>query len=102
MALRLIQAAARVSSVCNDVVGDICGIISGATGATIALEIVRLIGRSGAAGIWVSVMVSSCVAALTVGGKAFGKRLAMERSRDIVLAFGRFLSVFKRMKKARL
>lgn len=102
MALRLIRSAAKVSSVCNDVVGDICGIISGATGATIALSIAGLIGRSGAVGIWVSVMLSSCVAALTVGGKAFGKRLAMENSRQIVLGFGRFLSFFKRMKKARL
>ena len=31
-ALKLLRNADRVSSVCNDVVGDICGIVSGATG----------------------------------------------------------------------
>ena len=30
-ALKLLRNADRVSSVCNDVVGDICGIVSGAT-----------------------------------------------------------------------
>ena len=34
-ALSLLRNADRVSSVCNDVVGDICGIVSGATSAVI-------------------------------------------------------------------
>ena len=34
----LLRNAGKVSSVCNDVVGDICGIISGAAAAVIAVE----------------------------------------------------------------
>ena len=37
--LTLIKNSVRVSSVCNDVIGDICGIISGSTSASIALII---------------------------------------------------------------
>ena len=38
-ALKLLRNADRVSSVCNDVVGDICGIVSGATGAVIVARL---------------------------------------------------------------
>ena len=35
-AIRLLRNAERVSSICNDVVGDICGVVSGSASATIA------------------------------------------------------------------
>ena len=35
----MLRNASRVSSVCNDVVGDICGIVSGATGAVIVARL---------------------------------------------------------------
>ena len=35
LALKLIKNKDKVSSFCNDVIGDICGIISGSSGATI-------------------------------------------------------------------
>ena len=38
-AVWMLRNAEKVSSICNDVVGDICGIISGATGALIAANI---------------------------------------------------------------
>ena len=38
-ALRLIRRANQVSSFCNDVVGDICGIVSGTTAAVIVLRL---------------------------------------------------------------
>ena len=38
-ALSLLRNASHVSSVCNDVVGDICGIVSGATGAVIVTQL---------------------------------------------------------------
>ena len=94
-ALSLINHADRVSNVCNDVVGDICGIVSGASGATIALELGAMIAND-PSNLWVSVMISSCVAALTVGGKAMGKSFAMTRSKDIVLRFGRVIALFQR------
>ena len=38
-ALKLIRNAGRVSSFCNDVIGDICGVISGSASATIAVRV---------------------------------------------------------------
>ena len=38
-ALRLIRRANKVSSFCNDVVGDICGIVSGSTAAVIVVQL---------------------------------------------------------------
>lgn len=40
-AIRLLRNAERVSSICNDVVGDICGVVSGSASATIAAQVVR-------------------------------------------------------------
>ena len=43
--LKLIRNAGRVSSFCNDVIGDICGVISGSAAATIAARV--LVNASG-------------------------------------------------------
>ena len=86
-ALWMLKNADRVSSVCNDVVGDICGVVSGSAGATLASRIVEL--TQGTTTFAVGIWVSAFIAALTVGGKAFGKRIAIERSRDIILFAGR-------------
>lgn len=65
-AIRLIRNADKVSNVCNDVIGDICGIISGAAGAYI---IFRLIGDSAKVSA-TELIVTGMITALTVGGKA--------------------------------
>ena len=45
-ALRLIRNAGRVSSFCNDVIGDICGVISGSAAAVISARVL-LLSKSG-------------------------------------------------------
>ncbi len=97
-ALRLVKNAPRVAAVCNDLVGDICGTVSGAAGVAIALH--AGLGRGGLAGgpagfeppggIWTVVTVA-LVAAVTVGGKALGKNLAIREADRIVFQVGRFL-----------
>ena len=42
--LRLLKNADVVSNICNDVIGDICGIVSGAAGAAIAVKFSFLSG----------------------------------------------------------
>ena len=76
----LIRNADKVSNVCNDVVGDICGIISGAAGAYI---IFRIIGSSEAVTI-TELVVTGMITALTVGGKALGKTVALSNSNYII------------------
>ncbi len=100
-ALWLLRRADRVSSFCNDVVGDICGIISGATSAAIAVMIISAQGQG--ENVLPSLIVSGVVAALTIGGKAFCKGVAMGYNVQIVHGIGRVLHVFslfgKRKKK---
>ena len=40
-AIRLLRNAERVSSICNDVVGDICGVVSGSASAIIAVQVMQ-------------------------------------------------------------
>ena len=95
-AIRLLRNAEKVSSICNDVVGDICGVVSGAASATIAARAIVYLDFS-----WpqlVSLGMSALVAGLTVGGKAIGKTVAMNSCTEIVFLVGRILATFDRWK----
>ncbi len=94
-ALRLLRKAERVSSICNDVIGDICGVVSGSASATIALQLLQNFEFS-----WprlASLVMSALVAGLTVGGKALGKSLAINSCTEIVFATGRVIHGFHRI-----
>ena len=67
-ALKLIRNAGRVSSFCNDVIGDICGVISGSAAATIAARVLAM--HPGMREIVLTLAMSALAAGLTVGGKA--------------------------------
>ena len=88
-AIRLLRNAERVSSICCDVVGDICGVVSGSASATIAAQVLARIECG-----WpqaVTLLMSAMVAGLTVGGKAVGKTIAMASATSIVHGVGRIL-----------
>jgi hypothetical protein len=80
-AIRLIRNANKVSSYCNDVVGDICGVISGAAGALIVVRVSQNLRAAEA--ILIGFSVSGMIASLTIGGKAIGKTIAIEKSNYI-------------------
>ena len=94
MAVRIAKNAEKVSNICADVIGDICGIISGALGAAIVIDVVAQCPT------WdkflVSVLFSALIAALTVGGKALGKKYAMSDCQNIIFFVARALSVFSK------
>ena len=69
-AIKLIRNNVKVSSVCNDIVGDICGIISGGLGAVLALDIAKTFNINTAL---ITMIVSAIISAFTVGGKAIFK-----------------------------
>ena len=96
-AIRLLRNAERVSSICNDVVGDICGVVSGSASATIAALILAHVDTGWPRGI--SLVMSSLVAGLTVGGKAIGKTFAVSSCTQIVHTVGRILGAWNRLKK---
>ena len=94
-AIRLLRNAERVSSICNDVIGDICGVVSGAASATIATQIIAHFTFS-----WprmITLIMSALVAGLTVGGKAIGKTFAINSSTKIVHTVGRVIGLFNRI-----
>lgn len=93
LAVKLIKNAEKVSSFCNDVIGDICGIISGSTSASIALIISNKFNINL---LVVSLIITAVVASLTIGGKAIGKSIAINKSDSIIFKFSSLISFFYR------
>lgn len=91
-AIKLVQNAHLVSNICNDVVGDICGIVSGAMGAAISIRL--LTGSPDLDEIWINAMVSSLIAGITVSGKACGKVVSARYSHHIVFMVGCIMAFF--------
>lgn len=90
-AIKLIKAKDKVSNFCNDVIGDICGIISGSASAAVVAYIIKMYPNLN--GFLISLVVTASVAALTVGGKAVGKSIAIRYSSFIVYNVAKTLSV---------
>lgn len=89
-AIRLVRNAGQVSNFCNDVIGDISGIISGAAGSTIIYKIIERYDINSSTAL--SILVTALIASLTVGGKAFGKEIAINNSDQIIFRFAKVLS----------
>ncbi|WP_339062495.1 hypothetical protein [Tepidibacillus marianensis] len=92
--IRIVRNADKFSNFCNDVVGDISGIVSGTASAAVVLNLISnlKVGHSTLLYSVVSVVFTATVAALTVGGKAFGKSFAIVNSTQIILFVGKFFS----------
>jgi len=86
-AIWLVKNADKVSSFCNDVIGDICGVISGASSALIVISL--FINSDSVS--WPNLVMSGMVASLTVGGKAIGKKIALNNGINIVYKVGAVL-----------
>lgn len=93
-AIIIIRNADKFSSFCNDVIGDISGIVSGTATVVVVLQISHLLNYSedSSMHLILSVILTSFVAALTVGGKAFGKFIAINYSKNIILVTGRIIA----------
>lgn len=95
-AIYLIKNSNMISSICNDVIGDICGIVSGSVGAMLGIFLSNMTGINV---IYVTLLISSVISSLTVGGKAIGKKIAIKNSDSIIFIVGKILSNFKRKEK---
>ncbi|MCQ4921634.1 hypothetical protein NE686_00935 [Tissierella carlieri] len=93
-AIKLIRNAGQVSNFCNDVIGDISGILSGAAGTTI---IYKLMNRySLVDGTMLTIIITSLIAAFTVGGKAFGKSIALFNYERIIYSIAKILNLIEK------
>ena len=102
--------AEKVASFSNDVIGDISGIVSGSALTIVILQITNLFRYSDSSTfqIVISTVLTSFIAALTVGGKAFGKYYAIHYSTNILLYTGKVvyfienklkITIFKQKKR---
>ena len=87
-AIRLLSNANRVSSVCNDVVGDICGIVSGSTAAVIVSALQRDFNTTN---VMLSIGVTALISGLTIGGKALFKKVAINECTAVVYRVARIM-----------
>lgn len=85
--------ADKVSSFCCDVIGDICGIVSGASASAVSVGLAATFNWNL---LLVSLTVAAIVAALTIGGKACGKSFAINKSDVILYEFAKIISIFYR------
>lgn len=92
-AIYLIRSADRVANICNDVVGDIAGTLSGALMVSIVFDFAKVFQELGED--LLSSIAVAVIAALTVGGKAFGKSYAIRNANQIIFTVGKILAIFK-------
>ena len=83
--------ADKVSSFCCDVIGDICGIVSGASASAVSVGLAATFNWNL---LLVSLTVAAVVASLTIGGKAVGKSFAINKSDVILYEFAKIISFF--------
>ncbi len=92
-AIYLIKNNSKVSSICNDIIGDICGIVSGGLGAVLAINIATYFNVNAA---YITMIVAAIISALTVGGKAIFKNVAIKHADNIVFNVAKIVSIFKK------
>ena len=90
--VKLIKNTEKVSSICCDVIGDVCGIISGTSGVAIVAIIIK---NNNTNELLVTLLVTGIISALTIGGKAIGKSLAINKSKEIVTIVSKTLAMFQ-------
>lgn len=96
LAVTFIKNADKVSSFCNDVVGDICGIISGSATAIVSVLIAEALKFPV---LYTTLTVTAITASLTIGGKALGKGFAIKNNTTILYGFAKIISIFYKGKK---
>lgn len=87
--IKMIRNSAKVSNFCADVIGDICGVLSGAISAMIAFKLTENYGMSSSLQFVFSAIVSS----VTVGGKAITKEIAKKNSTKIIGFISKFINI---------
>ena len=91
--IKLIKNASNIANFCNDIIGDICGIVSGSMGAMIALYFANKLNVSSTI---TALIISSVISSIMVGGKAIGKNIAVKKSDKIIFMVGKLLNKTKK------
>lgn len=92
IALRMVDNNEKVCSFCCDIIGDICGILSGSAGASLIYKF--HFNLTSAELILFSTLISALIASITVFAKAVGKNIAIRKSFSIVYFVGKLGLIF--------
>lgn len=91
VAVKFKKNADKTSNFCCDVIGDVCGVISGAAGTTIGAILVTKYHTDL---LITGLVITAIISSLTIGGKAIGKSFAINKSDIILYEFAKFISNF--------
>lgn len=89
-AVRLIKNADQVAVFCSDVMGDISSTLAGALGVVIIFRLFTNVPHNQEG--WLTTIMTGFVAALSVGGKALGKGLALREATEIMFRLGQLVA----------
>ena len=95
VAVKFKKNSEKVSSFCCDVVGDICGVVSGGTCVIIATALSKVVDLNP---FVITLIVTAIVASITIGGKAIGKSFAINKCDIILYEFSKLVSYFYKCK----
>lgn len=90
--IRILKNREKNTNICNDLMGDMCGIISGSISALIAVRLVNILNMDIAI---TSLSLGALIASLTVGGKAMGKTVATKNAENIINMVGKVMHIVK-------
>lgn len=91
--VKLLKNADKLASICNDVIGDVCGVVSGSAGVLVASSISEKFNVSQSI---VVLITTATIASLTITGKAYGKAIAINNSKQITEKVGKVLNRFQK------
>ena len=91
--VRFLKNSDKWASICNDVIGDVCGVVSGSAGVLVANTLADMFNKD----VTIVVLITTAViASLTITGKAIGKSIAIKNSESITFRVGKVVSFFKK------
>ena len=91
--VKLLKNSDKLASICNDVVGDVCGVVSGSAGVLVASSVASKCNLNSS---FVVLITTAIIASLTITGKAYGKTIAIKNSESITFRVGKILNFFKK------
>lgn len=91
--VKLLKNSDKLASICNDVIGDVCGVVSGSAGVLVANTLADMMNKDVAI---VVLITTAIIASLTITGKALGKSIAIKNSEKITFRVGKIVSIFKK------
>lgn len=89
--VRFLKNSDKLASICNDVIGDVCGVVSGSAGVLVSTTLSDMFDLDVSL---VVLIMTALIASLTITGKALGKSIAIKNSEKITFQVGKVVSKF--------